>query len=73
MKSSGFVEVDLFNDDINSVDHPESIHFKGILEEVAEDYHCNLVSFDIKHGIVIFSFDNDELTAEILTVLQKNS
>ena len=72
-KSFGFIEVDLFTDDVNSVDHPEAIHFKGVLEEVAEDYHCSLVSFDVNHGTAIFSFDSDELTAEILTILQNDS
>ena len=73
MKSSGFIEIDLFTSNVNSVDHPEVIHFKGILEEVAEEYHCNLVSFDVDHGTVTFSFDSDEVTAEILTILQNYS
>ena len=73
MKSSGFIEIDLFTSNVNSVDHPEVIHFKEILEEVAEEYHCNLVSFDVDHGTVTFSFDSDEVTAEILTILQNYS
>ena len=66
----GIIEVDLFSEDVNSQDHPEALEFKKLLEEVAENYNCNLLSFDIDHGTVIFSFDNDELTAEILRVLQ---
>ncbi len=72
MKSSGFIEVDLFKADVNCLDHPEAIKFKGILEEIAEEYHCSLVSFDVDHGTVIFSFDSDELTAKILTILQND-
>ena len=37
--------------------------------EVAEEYQCNLKSFDIDHGTVLFSFDNDELDAKILKIL----
>ena len=66
----GIIEVDLFSEDVNSRDHPEALEFKKLLDEVAENYNCHLLSFDIDHGTVIFSFDNDELTAEILRVLQ---
>lgn len=66
----GFIEVDLFSKDVNSADHPQAIHFRGLLEEVAEDYRCRLVSFEVENGTVTFSFDDDALTAEILKILQ---
>ena len=66
----GMIEVDLFSEDVNSPDHPEAIEFKKLLEKVAEDYDCHLLSFDIDHGTVIFYFDDDGLTAEILRILQ---
>jgi hypothetical protein len=66
----GFIEVDLFSKDVDSADHPQAIHFRGLLEEVAEDYRCRLVSFEVEKGTVTFSFDNDGLTAEILKILQ---
>ena len=66
----GFIEVDLFSKDVNSADHPQAIHFRGLLEEVAEDYRCRLVSFEVEKGTVTFSFDDDALTAEILRILQ---
>ncbi len=65
----GTIEVDLFSEDVNSQEHPEALEFKKLLEEVAADYNGHLLSFDIDHGTVIFSFDNDELTAEILRIL----
>ena len=71
MESSGFIEVDLFPKDVNSLDHPEVISFKRLLLEVAEEYDCFLVSFEIHHGTVIFAFDSDDLTAKILTILQE--
>jgi hypothetical protein len=44
--------------------------FKRVLLEVAEEYDCFLITFEINKGTVTFSFDSDELTAEILTILQ---
>ena len=70
--SYGLIEVDMFPPEVNSVSHPDVIRFKKVLEEVAEEYHCQLLSFDIDCGTVIFSFDSDELTAEIIKILQDN-
>jgi hypothetical protein len=70
MQSSGLVEVDLFPEEVNSLEHPEVLHFRELLEEVALEYHCRLTFFDISCGIVSFSFDNDELTVEILKLLK---
>lgn len=67
----GIIEVDLFSEDVDSLDHPEVVKFRKLLEEVADDYDCNLTSFDIDHGTVSFSFDNDELDAEVLRILQE--
>jgi len=73
MEPSGYIEVDMFPEDVNSLDHPKVIGFKRTLLEVAEEYDCFLVSFEIDHGTATFSFDSDELTAEILTILQNDS
>ena len=70
IESYGFIEVDLFPPDVNSLDHPEAIRFKELLEEIAEENQCRLLSFDVDQGTVIFSFDSEELTAEILKILQ---
>jgi len=70
MESQGVIEVDLFSPEVNSPEHPEAGRFKKLLEEVAEEHHCRLTSFDIDNGTVLFSFDSDELTAKILAVLQ---
>ena len=72
MEPSGFIEVDIFSKDVNSLDHPEVVRFKRILLEVAEEFDCFLVSFEIDRGTVTFSFNSDELTAEILTILQND-
>ena len=71
--SQGYIEVDLFPEEVDSADHPEVIHFKGILEDVAEDFNCRLVSFEIRQGTVTFSFDSEELMAEILQILKHDS
>ncbi len=72
-KSTGYIEVDLFSRDVNGPDHPEALRFRKILEEVAKEFHCRLVSFEVDSGTVAFSFDSDELMAEILKILQDDS
>lgn len=72
MEPSGYIEVDMFPKEINSLDDPKVIHFKQMLLEVAEEYDCFLTSFEINNGTVTFSFNCDELTAEILTILQND-
>ncbi|MCF8127689.1 MAG: hypothetical protein K9N10_04175 [Deltaproteobacteria bacterium] len=69
--SSGCFEVDLFSSDVDGVDHPFASQFKDMLESVAEQYGCNLVSFEVRKGTAIFSFDSDKLNAEILDLLKK--
>jgi hypothetical protein len=70
MEPSGFIEVDMFPEDVNSLDNPQVIDFKRVLLEVAEEYDCFLTTFEVSKGTVTFSFDSDELTAQILTILQ---
>ena len=72
-ESSGCIEVDLFSEDVNDPNHPEAVRFREMLEEAAEEYECELISFQVHEGTVTFSFDNDELTARIVKVLQHDS
>ena len=69
--SSGCFEVDLFSSDVDGVDHPYARQFKDMLESVAEQYGCRLISFEVRKGTAIFSFDSDELNSEILDLLEK--
>jgi hypothetical protein len=69
--STGVIEVDLFSEEVDSPTHPQAGKFKKLLEQVAREYRCRLTSFDVEHGTVSFSFDDDALTAEILKVLQE--
>ena len=73
MESSGFIEVDMFSEDVDDVDHPEAVCFKELLEDVAHEYHSRLLFFDVEHGTVIFSFDSDTLMAEIVTILKNDN
>ena len=73
MTSSGLIEVDLFSMDVNDLDHPEVIGLRELLEDVALEYHCRLVYFDVHQGTVAFSFDSDTLMAEILKILRNDS
>ena len=66
----GTIEVDMFSEEVDSPSHPEAMIFKTLLEQVADEYDCELLSFEVDHGTVSFSFDSDVLTAEVLKVLQ---
>ena len=46
----GIIEVDLFSEDVDSLEQPEVVKFRELLEEVADDYQCTLLSFDIDRG-----------------------
>jgi hypothetical protein len=67
----GMFEVDLFPEEVNSADHPQAREFKKVLEAVAADFQCRLLSFKVDHGTVSFVFDSDDLNAEILRVLEE--
>lgn len=69
----GTIEVDMFSEEVDSPDHPDAILFKTLLEQVADDYDCELLSFEVERGTVSFSFNSDELTADILKVLQEKT
>lgn len=71
--SCGFIEVDLFSKEVEDVNHPEALRFKRLLEEVAAQYKCNLTFFDVNEGTVTFSFDSDELMAEVVGLLQEKN
>jgi len=69
--SSGSFEVDLFSPEVDGEDHPYANQFKDILESVAEQYGCELISFEVNKGTVTFSFDSDRLNDEILELLKQ--
>jgi len=70
-KVTGHIEVDMFSSDVDSLDHPEVTRFREVLEDVALEYHCRLIFFDIDKGTMTFSFDSEKLMADILKILQK--
>jgi len=65
----GVIEVEMFPEDVDDPEHPVAESFRELLEEVAGEYNCHLEAFEVSRGIVSFSFDNDELEAEILKIL----
>lgn len=68
----GTIEVDLFSEDVDSEEHPMASQFREMLEEAATDHDCELVTFAVDKGMVSFSFDDDVLTAKILSMLKQN-
>ena len=67
----GTFDIDMFSEDVDSIEHPLADSFRELLEEVAEQYECHLLSFEINKGTVSFSFDSDKLTADILRILHE--
>ncbi|MFZ0447913.1 MAG: hypothetical protein WAL98_01605 [Desulfatiglandaceae bacterium] len=66
----GCIEVDMFSDDVDSDGHPIALSFKEVLEDVAEEYGCELTHFEVHQGTVSFSFDDEKLMTQILRILQ---
>lgn len=66
----GMIEVDLFTDEVDSEEHPEAIKVKTLLEAVAVEFGSELLTFEVNQGTVAFSFDSDELIAEVLKLLR---
>jgi hypothetical protein len=69
--SSGSFEVDLFSQEVDGENHPYASQFKDMLESVAEQYGCQLISFEVNKGTVMFSFDSDQLNDKILELLKQ--
>ena len=57
MNEPSILEVELFPPEVDSLDHPYVTQFREMLEDVAKEYHCRLLLFDIDAGTVSFSFD----------------
>jgi len=72
-ESSGFFEVEMFPAEVDDPDHPYAAQFREMLENMAEEYKCALVSFEVHEGTVTFSFDSDELNAEIIDMLKESA
>ena len=68
-KVPGLIEVDLFPEEVDRLEHPEVVRLRALLEDVALEHHCRLLFFEIKRGTVSFSFDSDELMTKILKIL----
>ena len=66
----GIIEVDLFPSHVDDPDHPEAARFRETLEAVGEEYSCELTYFEVDHGTVSFSFDDERLMAEIIRTLK---
>jgi hypothetical protein len=66
----GIIEVDMFSKDVTGTQHPVAESFRDLLTEVAEQYECNLLTFEVNKGVVSFSFDNEVLMADIIKILQ---
>lgn len=67
----GIISMQLFSEDVDSLEHPDVREFVAILERMAEVYGCHLMSFAIQNGVVMFAFDSEEITGDILEDLEE--
>src|SRR5689334_7313325 len=63
----------LFASDVHSLDHPEVVRFRAILEGMARAYGGRLLSFAIDHGVVAFSVDSEEMARDLLEDLAQRA
>ena len=66
----GVIAVDLFSPEVDGTGHPEAVRFRALLEDVAGEYGCELVYFEVESGTVSFSFNDDLLMADVLKLLK---
>jgi hypothetical protein len=56
----------MFAKDTNTIDAPYVSAFRTVLEQIAQDYGSSLTYFSVKHGKVLFSFDNEQVLYDIM-------
>lgn len=71
VREMNILEVDMFSSDVSSPEHPVVDSFRELLEDVAEQHNCRLLLFEVHEGAVSFSFDSEELMANIMKILQE--
>ena len=52
------IVLNLFSEEVDSLDHPAVREFREILERIAQSYGSRLAHFGVKQGAVSFQFDN---------------
>lgn len=72
IEPAGYIEVDMFSTDVDDASHPQAVVFRELLEDVASEYDCSLLSFEVRGGTAVFCFDSEELTADILKILRRD-
>ena len=67
----GTIALNLFDKDVDSLDHPRVKEFLENLKKMADVYRCQVVRFAIDKGVVIFNIDNEEMCNDILNDLKE--
>ena len=60
------VMLTIFPHEVNSLDHPEVVRLRTLLQDGVAMYGGKLTSFAIEHGVVFFGIDNEEMARDML-------
>lgn len=67
----GLITIPLLPSDVNSLDHPDVVKYRLVYQQMAEAYQCRMTSFAIDHGVILVSFDSEELCNDIIADLKE--
>jgi len=67
----GMMALNLFSEDVDSLDDPRVQEFKSLLENMANAYKTKLRTFAIHKGKVIFSVNDEEMCNDLLDDFEK--
>lgn len=60
------IALSLFPSDVDSLEHPEVIALRGMIEAGCAAFDCRMTSFAIKNGVVFIAVTSDEFAKEIM-------
>lgn len=67
----GMIALNLFSEDVDSLNNPRVQEFKSLLENMADAYKTKLRTFAIHKGKVIFSVNDEEMCDDLLDDFEK--
>lgn len=65
------IALNLFSEDVDSLNNPRVQEFKSLLENMADAYKTKLRTFAIHKGKVIFSVNDEEMCDDLLDDFEK--
>ena len=60
------IALSLFPSDVDSLEHPQVIALRGMIEAGCAAFDCQMTSFAIKNGVVFVAVTSEEFAKEIM-------